>query len=162
MAEDPAPSDETLAFLFDLAKESPNQAMDQVKSLQARVTQAFTSGTVFVGFAAFATVPGSNLTHPALGALAMAGLAYLMLAVVSVLILHPTWAAGLPNPETLWRDYKMYPVSSIQQAFIQALVRDWPTNRRRVAVSKWAARVAMWLLVVEAIAMALGLVLSRI
>jgi hypothetical protein len=156
------PSDETVAFLFDLAKDTPDRTITQVQSLQGRVTQAFTAGSVLIGFAAFATVPGAHLTHATLGALAMAGLAYFVLAAAAIGTLRPTWGYGLPNPATLWNNYRSYPVRSIQEAFITALVRDWPDNLRSVTRAQWTARIAVVCLVAEVGALTVGLTLSRV
>jgi hypothetical protein len=156
------PTDETIAFLFDLARETPDRVIDQLKSLQGRVTQSFTTGTVLIAFAAFATVPGSHLTHATLGALAMAGLSYVVLTVIAILTLLPSWGYGLPAPPTLWNDYRTYKVRSIQEAFIERLRLDWPTAKNKINDAKWASRIAVLCVVAEVIALAVGLVLSRV
>jgi hypothetical protein len=155
-------ADETVAFLFDIARETPDRVIEQIKSLQGRVTQAFTAGAVLIGFAAFATVPGAHLTHATLGSLAMAGLAFLVLMLTAIVTLLPNYGYGLPNPETLWTQYRGYAVKSIQEAFIERLVQDWPNVKRRVTRSKWASRIAVLCLAAQIVALGVGLVLSRV
>jgi hypothetical protein len=156
------PTDETVALLFDIAREAPGEVLDQIKSLQGRITQAFTAGTVLIGFAGLATVSGSHLTHATLGALAMAGLCYLVVLIVAILTLLPAWGYGLPDPETLWNTYRTFSPRRIQEAFLEALARDWPTNRGLVTLWDRAARVGVIFLGAETVAVAVGLVLSRV
>lgn len=156
------PTDETVAFLFDIARETPDRVIDQLKSLQGRVTQSFTTGTILIAFAAFATVPGGHLTHATLGALAMAGLTYLILTVVAILTLLPSWGHGLPAPPTLWNDYRAVKVRAIQEAFFERLILDWPTAETKVKHAQLASRIAVLCVVAEVIALAVGLVLSRV
>jgi hypothetical protein len=154
-------SDETLAFLFDLAKGAPDLAMDQIKSLQGRVTQAFTAATVLIGFAALVTsLGGHNLSNATLGALAAAGLAYALTTVVALFVLRPIFAWGLPNPGKLLDRYDKYPVPSIQQALMNGLVRDWPLNDRLVKKARTAATWAVRFVAAEGVAMVLALILS--
>jgi hypothetical protein len=92
----------------------------------------------------------------------MAGLAHLVVAIVAVVTLLPTWGYGLPNPEKLWNDYRTFPVRPMQEAFLKALARDWPYNRRAVTFWQWATRVAVVFVAAEAIALGVSLVLSRV
>jgi hypothetical protein len=153
-------SDETLAFLFDLAKGAPGLAKDQIKSLQGRVAQAFSAATVLIGFAALVTSLSHNLSNATLGALAVAGLAYALTATIALWMLRPIFAWGLPDPERLRDRYAAFPVPSIQQALMNGLIRDWPLNFELVAKARTAATWAVRLVAAEGVAMALALVLS--
>lgn len=161
VSEEIRPSEDTVAFLFDLAKDSPAQAVDQIKSLQSRVGQAFTAGTVVIGFTSVATIAGSHLTHATLGALAMTGLNYVLLMAVALWLLRPTYVFGLPNPQKLWDDYLSHAAASIQLAFLERLALDWPDNDRRVRSAERAARWAVAFVTAEVASMAVALLLSR-
>jgi hypothetical protein len=50
----------------------------------------------------------------------------------------------------------------MQEAFLKALARDWPYNRRAVTFWQWATRVAVVFVAAEAIALGVSLVLSRV
>jgi hypothetical protein len=155
-------SDETLAFLFDLSKDAPDRAIDQIKSLQARVAQAFTAASVLIGFEAFASLPGHNASRAALGALAAAGMIYAVIAIISVVTLLPTFAWGLPNPRTLVERYGAFEVPSIQQALMNGIIRDMPRNAQLIRSAGSAATWCVRLLAVEALAMGVALLLSLV
>jgi hypothetical protein len=152
----------TLTFLFDLAKGAPERAATQIRSLQGRVTAAFSAATVLIGFAAFVTMPGSHLTRYTLAGLALAALAYALVAAVAVVGLRPSGVWGTTNPEKLWTDYAGYPVPAIQRALMAALARDWKGNAEKVRSAEQAARWAVRFVAVEGLAIATALLLARV
>lgn len=162
MADDPSP--ETIAFLFDLAKGAPAEAMDQIKSLQARVASCFAAATVLVGFGALVALPvtGSHLSGATTGALIAAGVAYVLAAAIGVWTLRPAKVLGLPDPPALRCDYQKYTPNETMGVFLEALARDAPTNAKYVQTASDAVVRTLVLVFAEGLAMALAILFSHV
>jgi hypothetical protein len=153
---------ETVALLFDLARDRVSQVIGQVQSLQGRGTQAFAAATVLIGFATLASpVTGQHSSDVVPHLLIGGGVAYALAALASLVLLLPAKHWGLPDPQQLWATYAKEPSIDVKNSLFAAMVRDWEKNSQVLTRAKWAALCAVVFVAAEGGFVAAAIIRAR-
>lgn len=161
MLEEPTgnPRPETLALLFDLARESPGEQLRASDAVDSKIFQTFAAASVLIGLAAIHNVKQGHLITAFVSA---AVLAYLLAAAVA------TWAlwsrrfrVGMA-PRQLWDKYWSDEPSDIKHAYIDDIAKGFTENETHLKGKHRALRFVLISVLVEATAIGASLIGSTI
>lgn len=153
---------QTAEFLFDVVKGGADQAMAQIKSLEARGAQAFTAATVLLGLASFGSFTTGHVSRAAFAFFVIALAGYLAAAFASLRLLLPAQVAGLPSTAEMWAQFRQRQVNAVKASLTQTLAVAEPTNDTAIKQRrKWARRTVV-AVAVEGAAIGVALLLSHL
>ena len=153
---------QTAEFLFDVVKGSADQAMAQIKSLEARGAQAFTAATVLLGLASFGSFTTGHVSRAAFAFFVIALAGYLAAAFASLRLLLPAEVSGLPSTAAMWAQLRQREVPAVKASLTQTLATAEPINDDAIKQRRrWAGRTVK-AVALEGAAIGLALLLSHL
>jgi hypothetical protein len=148
-------------LVYDLARNKHAVQMGQVDALDGKISNILGVGSALLGIlAAFLALHEKRPPDASIASLSIAGALYGTLALLSLLAYFPrAWAIG-PKLQEAWDYAAKYSLRHMYWWAAEAFKDQTNENHCRLQFKVWATRAGLILLIGEAVALAVGLLLA--
>ena len=118
---------DSLEFILDHIREAPEKQIQAIDTLDTKMIQIFVSASIVIGLAGLSSASGSGRWEVV--PLVLALLAYVSVAVVSIIHLWPREIRWNLHADTLWPAYGKYDAIDIKEILAQDTSDAYAFNR---------------------------------